>query len=286
MQHRLVPGLWHPCFPGNFLFTCFLNHMKWAKRETPWLCFMQAGHAALVGALRREEAASRSIKRLERDVEALQDLLKQRDMDAQRTKMIIRLKEDKVARLQVRWDPQPHCANTQSLPAHGHIWASMLWQYMLHAGVPLTASRHLATACDAFCTAELESAVCGVLRVCGSISRVLCSSAHDKGATLLVHHDSSTSRAVSCSLQGASGPLRGTTAEADAELEALRNERALLIDKLNNHPDVRKYAGVHLMPLAESERLYALSVNLRVTSGSIIVKHRLSAPTVRSSLLQ
>ncbi|CAK0736757.1 hypothetical protein CVIRNUC_000798 [Coccomyxa viridis] len=104
-----------------------------------------AGHAALVGALRREEAASRSIKRLERDVEALQDLLKQRDMDAQRTKMIIRLKEDKIARL-----------------------------------------------------------------------------------------------------QGASGPLRGTTAEADAELEALRNERALLIDKLNNHPDVRKYAAENM----------------------------------------
>ncbi len=67
---------------------------------------MQAGHAALVGALRREEAASRSIKRLERDVEALQDLLKQRDMDAQRTKMIIRLKEDKIARLQARRDMQ------------------------------------------------------------------------------------------------------------------------------------------------------------------------------------
>lgn len=31
--------------------------------------------------------------------------------------------------------------------------------------------------------------------------------------------------------------------ETQAELEALRRERALLIDKLNNHPDVRKYAG-------------------------------------------
>ena len=28
-----------------------------------------------------------------------------------------------------------------------------------------------------------------------------------------------------------------------AELESLRQERALLIDKLNNHPYVRKYAG-------------------------------------------
>ena len=55
----------------------------------------------MVGALRREEAAARSIKRLERELEAVQDVLKQRDMDAQRTKMIIRLKEDKIARLQV-----------------------------------------------------------------------------------------------------------------------------------------------------------------------------------------
>ncbi len=31
--------------------------------------------------------------------------------------------------------------------------------------------------------------------------------------------------------------------EAAAELRALREERALLTDKLNNHPDVRKYAG-------------------------------------------
>lgn len=64
------------------------------------LC-LQGGHAALVGALRREEAAARSIKRLERELKAVQDVLKQRDMDAQRTKMIIRLKEDKIARLQV-----------------------------------------------------------------------------------------------------------------------------------------------------------------------------------------
>ena len=61
---------------------------------------MQGGQAALVGALRREEAASRSIKRLESELEAIKDVLKARDMDAQRTKMIIRLKEDKIARLQ------------------------------------------------------------------------------------------------------------------------------------------------------------------------------------------
>ncbi len=63
---------------------------------------VQGGHAALVGALRREEAASRSIKRLEGELEGVRDVLRQRDMDAQRTKMIIRLKEDKIARLQAR----------------------------------------------------------------------------------------------------------------------------------------------------------------------------------------
>ena len=63
---------------------------------------MQGGHAALVGALRREEAASRSIRRLDGELEGVRDVLRQRDMDAQRTKMIIRLKEDKIARLQAR----------------------------------------------------------------------------------------------------------------------------------------------------------------------------------------
>ena len=75
---------------------------------------------------------------------------------------------------------------------------------------------------------------------------------HDGGATSVLHNDNSTSTAVSISLQGASGPLRGTSAEADAELEALRNERALLIDKLNNHPDVRKYAGAQSVWLAQA----------------------------------
>ena len=71
-----------------------------------------------------------------------------------------------------------------------------------------------------------------------------------RGTTNVLQHDIRTSTAVPPSLQGASGPLRGTSAEADAELEALRNERALLIDKLNNHPDVRKYAGEEFTWLA------------------------------------
>ena len=42
--------------------------------------------------------------------------------------------------------------------------------------------------------------------------------------------------------------MQGSDAEAQAELDSLRQERALLIDKLNNHPDVRKYAGrVHYL---------------------------------------
>ncbi len=64
------------------------------------LC-VQSGHAALVGALRREEAAARCVARLARELEAQREVTKQREMDAQRTKMIIRLKEDKIARLQV-----------------------------------------------------------------------------------------------------------------------------------------------------------------------------------------
>ena len=185
----------------------------------------------------------------------------------------------------------PSCADTRRLHACSHIWASTLSKHMLYTWIPIqwlapsSRCRHCRPACYAFCTAQLESAVCGVLRVCVRTSGVLCSSVHDKGATLLLRHDSSTSRAVPCSLQGASGPLRGTTAEAEAELEALRNERALLIDKLNNHPDVRKYAGVQFIWLAWSEIVCSPSVNVMVTSGSITLKHCLSAPTVRSSWL-
>ena len=39
--------------------------------------------------------------RLTGELEAVREVTKQREMDAQRTKMIIRLKEDKIARLQV-----------------------------------------------------------------------------------------------------------------------------------------------------------------------------------------
>ncbi|KAK9830576.1 hypothetical protein WJX81_000359 [Elliptochloris bilobata] len=59
-----------------------------------------SGHSALLGALRREAAAASAGRRAAAEAERLRELLRQRDMDAQRAKMIIRLKEDKVARLQ------------------------------------------------------------------------------------------------------------------------------------------------------------------------------------------
>lgn len=41
----------------------------------------------------------------------------------------------------------------------------------------------------------------------------------------------------------AAGAALSPDDEMAAEMNALREERALLTDKLNNHPDVRKYAG-------------------------------------------
>lgn len=70
-------------------------------RLSPLPC-RQSGHSALLGALRREAAAAAATRRAAADAERLRELLRQRDMDAQRAKMIIRLKEHKVARLQAR----------------------------------------------------------------------------------------------------------------------------------------------------------------------------------------
>ncbi len=53
-------------------------------------------------------------------------------------------------------------------------------------------------------------------------------------------------RFVSATQSAAGGAALSPDDEASAELNALREERALLTDKLNNHPDVRKYAGVSL----------------------------------------
>ena len=45
------------------------------------------------------------VKRLQAELDGMQDVLRRRDMDLQRTKMIIKLKEDKIARLQVGSGP-------------------------------------------------------------------------------------------------------------------------------------------------------------------------------------
>ena len=63
-------------------------------------------------------------------------------------------------------------------------------------------------------------------------------------------------RYISLCLQGPAGDVQGADEETQAELEALRRERALLIDKLNNHPDVRKYAG-KVSPLSGSSYSFA-----------------------------
>lgn len=66
--------------------------MSWCGQET------KAAHEALVGALRREEAARQDAKRLQAELAGLKDLLDEKEQDVQRTRMIIRLKD---ARLEV-----------------------------------------------------------------------------------------------------------------------------------------------------------------------------------------
>ncbi|KAK9808845.1 hypothetical protein WJX72_004842 [[Myrmecia] bisecta] len=60
----------------------------------------QTDHAALMGALRREEVAVKQAQRLQSELAATHELLKEREMDIQRTKMIIRLKDGRVLRLE------------------------------------------------------------------------------------------------------------------------------------------------------------------------------------------
>ena len=91
-----------------------LELMGLSVREVGKAC--RAGHAALVGALRTGGGRlARCVKRgWTRDAGGrAAKCIKQRDMDAQRTKMIIRLKEDKIARLQARQDScNDSCADT------------------------------------------------------------------------------------------------------------------------------------------------------------------------------
>lgn len=57
--------------------------------------------AALTGALRREDNNQKECRRLQKELEALQGLLQERDADLQRLKMVIKLKEGLITRLEV-----------------------------------------------------------------------------------------------------------------------------------------------------------------------------------------
>ncbi len=60
-----------------------------------------AGHAAMASALRREAAALADGRRVARELEAAQALAAEREADNQRLRMIVKLKEGMVARLEV-----------------------------------------------------------------------------------------------------------------------------------------------------------------------------------------
>ena len=60
------------------------------------------GHAAMASALRREAAALADGRRVARELEAAQALAAEREADNQRLRMIVKLKEGMVARLEVR----------------------------------------------------------------------------------------------------------------------------------------------------------------------------------------
>ena len=65
--------------------------------------------AALTGALRREDNNQKECRRLQRELEALQGLLQERDADLQRLKMVIKLKEGLITRLEVGAHLLPKC---------------------------------------------------------------------------------------------------------------------------------------------------------------------------------
>ena len=58
----------------------------------------------MASALRREAAATAEVKRKVKELDLLQTALAEREADLQRSKMIIKLKEGMIARLEVRPD--------------------------------------------------------------------------------------------------------------------------------------------------------------------------------------
>ena len=72
-----------------------------------------AGHATMAAALRREAAALADGRRLARELEATQALAAEREADNQRLRMIVKLKEGMIARLEVR---NGSCQRCERLP--------------------------------------------------------------------------------------------------------------------------------------------------------------------------
>ena len=117
----------------------------------------QSGHSALLGALRREAAAASATRRTAADAERLRELLRQRDMDAQRAKMIIRLKEDKVARLQVGHRCGESCGiMLELLPLCVMRSVNMLVSLMTDSVMRLQAQRGSPRACTVNRVNELD----------------------------------------------------------------------------------------------------------------------------------
>ncbi|RWR94403.1 kinesin-like protein KIN-12C isoform X1 [Cinnamomum micranthum f. kanehirae] len=65
---------------------------------------MENLEATLVGSLRREKKAQAAVKRLESEIGHMNHLVKQREEDSQRTKMLLRFREEKIRRLELLAD--------------------------------------------------------------------------------------------------------------------------------------------------------------------------------------
>ncbi len=74
-----------------------------------------AGHAAMASALRREAAALADGRRVARELEAAQALAAEREADNQRLRMIVKLKEGMVARLEVCPAVRPDCLSCSKI---------------------------------------------------------------------------------------------------------------------------------------------------------------------------
>uniref|UniRef100_F6HE33 Kinesin motor domain-containing protein n=1 Tax=Vitis vinifera TaxID=29760 RepID=F6HE33_VITVI len=74
------------------------------QRQIQQLKKMKCMEAALAGALRREKLAEDAVRRLEAEIECMNRLAHQREEDVQRTKMMLRFREEKIKRLELLSD--------------------------------------------------------------------------------------------------------------------------------------------------------------------------------------